>query len=133
MSENPAEPTENQSETHVTALPPLDAEKQAQVDALLSDLNARAKADGLGVEFTQDGDNVQGKDVATGEVIEVEPEPWYRCKKGHRVQGAWIHVARGIDGQPLAVSGPTCRVCWVEWMAQKFSAVECSPPKAKAS
>jgi hypothetical protein len=131
MSENPTETTENLPET---TLPPLDAEKQAQVDQLLADLNARAKADGLGVEFSQDGANVQGKDVATGQVLEVpeaEPEPWFKCKKGHKVQGAWIHVARDVDGTPLRVSGPTCRVCWVAWMQKMFPATECAPPKSK--
>lgn len=133
MSENPEGTTENPPETAPTP-GPMSPEQAEQVKALLADLNERARADGMGVEFTEADGKVEGRDVATGEIVGVEPEPWYICKKGHRVQGAWIHVARDVAGNPLSVSGPTCRVCWVEWMASKFSARECSPPKpAKAS
>ena len=133
MSENPEGTPENPTETRPTP-GPMSPEQAEQVKALLADLNERARADGLGVEFSESDGKVEGRDVATGQVLEVpeaEPEPWFICKKGHRVQGAWIHVARDIAGTPLAVSGPTCRVCWVEWMASKFSARECAPPKSK--
>jgi hypothetical protein len=71
---------------------------------------------------TTDGDRLL--DAMGVKVPEQVAREFYRCRKGHVVEGLYAFVARTSEDDPdvLEDSGPICRVCQARWMRRMFCA-----------
>jgi hypothetical protein len=71
---------------------------------------------------TTDGDRLL--DAMNVQVPEHMAREFYRCRKGHTVEGLYAFVARTSeeDSEILEDSGPICRVCQARWMRRMFCA-----------